>query len=46
MTYLKLLREAQVASTREEAKRILALAETLQLLDNKYKSQAFSITTK
>ena len=46
MTYIKLLREAQVASTREEAKRILALAETLELLNNKYKSKAFSITTK
>lgn len=45
-TYLQLLRAAQLATTREEAQKILKTAKSMDLLENSYQQQAFEIATK
>ena len=44
--YLQLLRAAQLATTREEAQKILATAKSMNLLETSYQQQAFDIATK
>ena len=41
MTYTRLLRLAQLATTREEARKYLAIANDLQLLESTYHRHAF-----
>ena len=43
MTYLQLLRAAQLATTRDEARRCLQLAYQYELIENSYQSRAFHV---
>ena len=43
MTYLQLLRAAQLATTRDEARRCLQLAHQYELIENSYQSRAFHV---
>ena len=43
MTYSKLLRRAQLATTREEARKCLKLAHCLELIENSYQQRAFHV---
>ena len=43
MSYIKLLRRAQLATTREEARECLRLACTLELLENNYQLRSFHV---
>ena len=43
MTYTQLLQKAQLASTREEARKCLQLAYQYQLIENSYQSRAFHV---
>lgn len=44
--YLQLLRAAQLATTREQAVRILKEADKLELLDDIYKAHFMNLATK
>ena len=43
MTYSILLRKAQLATTREEARKCLKLAHCLELIENSYQQRAFHV---
>ena len=43
MTYSQLLRAAQLATTREEARRCLQLAHKYELIENSYQSRALHV---
>ena len=43
MTYSELLRKAQLATTREEARKCLKLAHCLELIENSYQQRAFHV---
>ena len=43
MNYISLLRKAQLASTREEARECLRLAHKLELLENSYQQRALHV---
>ena len=43
MTYTDLLRKAQLATTREEARECLKLAHSLELIENSYQQRAFHV---
>ena len=43
MSYTALLRLAQLATTREEARKCLKLAHTLELIENSYQQRAFHV---
>ena len=44
MTYTDLLKRAQLATTREEARKCLQLAYQLELLENSYQARALHVT--
>ena len=43
MTYTQLLRAAQLATTREEARKCLQLAHQYGLVENSYQQRAFHV---
>lgn len=43
MTYTQLLHKAQLATTREEARKCLQLAYKYELIENAYQARAFHI---
>ena len=43
MTYLQLLRAAQLATTRDEARKCLQLAYQYELIENSYQARAFHV---
>ncbi len=43
MTYIQLLRLAQLATTRDEARRYLQLAHQYELIENSYQQRAFHV---
>ena len=45
-TYIQLLKAAQLATTREEAQKILDYMKSLDLLENSYQLQAITQATK
>ena len=43
MTYTQLLRAAQLATTREDARKCLQLAHQYRLVENSYQQRAFHV---
>lgn len=46
MSYTQLLTAAQLASTREEAQKILKCARKMKIIENKYQERAFKLACK